>query len=148
MSSEEVTVPDVDIEVDALMMDEAARVDWHKLTEAEAAGFGLAMGLYRDVSHSHQYRRMAWGTATGGVISMSVLVGACLLFGSGPWFALSVVIGTQALRALWLYWKAHQARQDVRFMEQQALQVIRELAAAHPSKGTDTYQGGPSPQAG
>lgn len=134
MSNEEIN-PDVDVAVDALMMDEAAKVDWHKVTEAEATSFGLAMGLYRDVSHSKQHRRVAWGTATGGVISMSVLSLACLLIGTGPWFALSVVLGSQAIRALWLYLKAYQASRDVKFMEQQALEVIRELAAAHPAQG-------------
>ena len=136
------SMTDVDIQVDALMMDEAARVNWHALNEAEAASFGLAMGLLRDVSHTHQQRRVAWGTATGGVISMSVLALACMAFGAGPWFALGVVIGTQAIRALVLYLKAHRAAQDVKFVEQQALEVIRELAAAHPDQRQDTYEGG------
>ena len=136
---------DMDIQVDALMMDEASRVNWHALSEGEAASFGLAMGLLRDVSHTHQQRRVAWGTATGGVISMTVLALACLVFGSGPWFALSVVIGTQAIRALVLYWRTHQASRDVKFVEQQALEVIRELAAAHPAQRQDTYEGGSPP---
>src|SRR5579875_3124364 len=105
VNSSEATIHDVDVQIDALMTDEGARVDWHQVTEAEASGFGLALALYRDVVHTYQNRRTAWGTATGGVISMAVLALACILVGAGPWFALSVILGTQAIRALWLYLK-------------------------------------------
>jgi hypothetical protein len=134
MIRSEPTIHDVDVAVDARIADETAAVDWDAVTTSEASAFGLALGLYRDVLHTYEKRRVAWGTATGGVISMSVLALACILMHAGPWFALSVVLGTQTLRALWLYLKAHQSRRDVKALEEQALDYAKELAAIHPSK--------------
>lgn len=133
MPQSEPVIHDVDIAVDARLVDEASQVDWHAVSTAEASSFGLALGLYRDVVHTHEKRRVAWGTATGGVISMSVLAIACLLCGTGPWFALSVVVATQMVRALWLYLKVHQSSRDVQALEGQAVDVARELAAIHPA---------------
>lgn len=64
---------------------------------------------------------------------MAVLTVACLLCHCSPWFTLSVVIGTQAIRALWLYLKAHQASRDVKVFEHQAHDILKELAKAHPA---------------
>jgi hypothetical protein len=137
MDSSEVTIQsaDVDVDVDTLMTDEASKVDWHQVKEEEAASFGLALALYRDVYHSHLLRRNAWGTATGGVISASVLSLVAWLCGASGWFALAIVIGTQLIRALWLYRKAYVAAQIVGQFEQQAVDVLRELAQLHPAKG-------------
>jgi len=130
----EPVIHDVDIEVDARVVDEASKVDWHSVSEAEASSFGLALGLYRDVVHTHEKRRVAWGTAVGGNISMCVLAIACLVCGTSPWFALAVVAATQTCRALWLYLKVHQSARDVRALEQQAIDVARELACLHPTQ--------------
>jgi len=147
--SSEVKIPAVDIQIDALMTDEVSRVDWNQVSEDEAVGFGLALSFYRDTAHAHRERRIAWGTAAGSVISMVALTLACLVAHRSPWFALGLVAVTQGLRASWLYWKAFQAAQDVRVMESQAVAVARELAAAHPAKGPDTYDSGsPFPEAG
>ena len=134
MTRSEPVIHDVDINIDARLVDEAGAVDWHRVSEEEASSFGLALGMYRDVVHTHEKRRVAWGTATGGVISMSVLSLACLLCGTGPWFALSVVLGSQAIRALWLYLKAHQSSRDVKMLEEQAIDVAKELACRHPTQ--------------
>lgn len=134
MNRSEPTIHDVDIEVDARIADETSQVDWDAVTTSEATAFGLALGMYRDVVHTYEKRRVAWGTATGGVISMCVLALACLLLRTGPLFALSIVLATQAMRALWLFWKSVQSKQDVKLLEGQAMEVALDLARLHPAK--------------
>jgi hypothetical protein len=123
----------LDTALDAGLINESAKIDWHSVSEAEASSFGLALGLYRDVAHTCEKRRVAWGTAVGGVISMSVIAISCLLIGTGPWFAISVVVCSQLVRALWLYLKAYQSSRDVRMLGDQALDVVKELATIHPA---------------
>lgn len=111
---------------------EASKVNWHKVTEAETASFGLALGICRDARTDHCQRRIAWGTATGGVISASVLALCCLFLNVGTGFTVSVIIASQAARVLWLYLKAHRASRDIGVFEQQTIDVAKELATLHP----------------
>ena len=117
---------------DEVMADETSRVDWHQITEQEGVTFGIAVSLYNDVVQTYEKRRTAWATATGGVISMSVLAIFCALCHTNPWITVGVIVGTQALRTLWLYRNVYLAAQDTKMMERQAIEVVRELAALHP----------------
>ena len=126
----EVTVEAMDI--DHEMAEAAAQVDWHKVTEAEAASFGLAVSFYREVVQAWLLRRAQWGTAVGGVISMAVLSIVCMLCHTSGWFALMVIIGSQVVRALWLYLKSYRAARVCGQFEQQCIDVVGELAQLHP----------------
>jgi hypothetical protein len=118
--------------VDDNVASEATNIDWHMVTEAEAASFGLALGLYRDIQQVYEKRRVAWGTALGGVVSMCVLILTAHFVGAGPRFALSIVVASQTIRVLWLWWKAQQSKQDVKALETQALELAHELSQQHP----------------
>jgi hypothetical protein len=112
---------------------EAAGVDWHQLTETEVAEFGLALGVYRELSNVQNARYVAWGTAAGSAISVSVLALACSLCHANTWTVAAIIV-SQTVRALWLYLKAHRSIHDSREMEQQAIDVVKELALLHPVK--------------
>ena len=132
MNRSEPTVHDVDIAVDARIVDETAKVDWDSVTTPEASGFGLCLGLYRDVIHTYEKRRVAWNTALGGVLSISVMALVCFFWGLGPGTALTAIVGSQLGRTLWLYWKAHQSLRDVQDLEAQAIDYAKDLAKNHP----------------
>lgn len=122
----------IDTDIDRRIAGEVANVDWHTVSEAEGASFGLALGLYRDVLHSYEKRRVAWGTATGGVISLTAMCLLGLAVHAPPLFILTLIIVTQTARALWLFYKTRQSAGDVGLLEQQAVDSARLLADAHP----------------
>ena len=91
-------------DVDEKILAQVGGVDWHRVCEADAARFGLAVGIYRDSHQSWQLFRTAWGTATCSVISICALTLVCMVAGAGPAFTLGLVIAHQAvLRALYAY---------------------------------------------
>jgi hypothetical protein len=121
---------------DSVVLDTMAKVDWHAVTEGEAASFGLALGLYREQAEVHQNRHVAWGTSAGGVISMSVLTCVCLtVIGANPAITLAAVIAAQVIRAGWLYHKVVAAGTDVRALRDQVIDVTKRIAELHPADG-------------
>ena len=110
----------------------ASRIDWYAVTEAEAAAFGKALGQHRAASYLYEKRRVAWGTALGGTLGMAVLAVACVAVRSSPWFALSVVVVSQTLRTLWLYWQTLRVSRGVTLLERQVVDVARQLVELHP----------------
>lgn len=120
------------LDVDERIMKEVDAVDWKKVSEKEAASFGLAVGFFRDSVQAWKQLRTAWGTCVGSVITMSVLALICILAGTGPGFALALIITHQAVRAAVLWWKARQAQRVVEETERQAVNTATELAAMYP----------------
>jgi hypothetical protein len=133
MNRGEPVTHDVDL-VDARIMDETSTVDWHAVSESEAASFGLSLGLYRDQVHVYEKRRVAWGTGTGSVLSISAMAAVAMLTHAGGWFAVSLIIFTQAFRAGWLYWKMRQSEKDIKLVQDSAIDNARHLAGLHPAK--------------
>jgi hypothetical protein len=125
---------DMSYRTDDMIAKETDNIDWHAVSEAEGASFGLALGIHRDALHVYEKRYVAWGTVVGGVISMAVLSLVALLAGAGPAFALKLVIVTQVVRALWLLWKTYHCGKDVLGLGQQAIDFAHELAQRHPLK--------------
>lgn len=120
--------------LDEQILKEVDSVDWHNVSEADAAGFGLAVGFFRDSNHLCQLRRAAMGAALGGVLSMSVLASFGLLMGASAGFILGLIIVHQLVRTTILWWKSRQAFKMHGEIEQQAIQAARELASKHPAK--------------
>jgi hypothetical protein len=118
--------------IDSRLDEAAAGIDWHAVSQEEAARFGLSLGLYRDVLQAHQKRYVAYGTAAGGVISMTVLVTAAQLVGASPLFGLAIVVTSQTFRAFWLWWKAKQSGRDADALGWDAVFTARNLALDHP----------------
>lgn len=125
------------VEVDQTILKEVDAVNWSTVSEADAASFGLAVGFFRDSNRVCQLRRTAWGTAVGGVVSSSVLAILALALGAGPWFALNLVMVHQTIRAAVLWWRSRQALKQRAAIEQQALEVAKDLAQRYPAQDAE-----------
>jgi hypothetical protein len=121
-----------DIDIDARMVDETSQVDWHQVTEAEGSSFGLALGLYRDALHSYEKRRIAWGTAVGSVVSLSVLFIVASFAGLDKTWTAAIILGSQFLRSALLFRNTQNSFRVLREQERGALEAARELASRHP----------------
>lgn len=122
------------VEVDEQILKEVDNVDWHSVSEPEAASFGLSIGFFRDSNHACQLRKAALGTALGGMLSTSVLAILALLMGAGPAFALCLVLVHQLLRSAVLSWRSHQAKKQHAEIQQQAIATARRLAERYPAR--------------
>lgn len=84
----------------------------------------LSLDLYHDASQIFVARHAAFGTSAGGVMSMGALTILATCVGASPWFALSIVIGTQCIRTLVLWWKSRQAWVVLKLLEADAAKSI------------------------
>jgi len=114
-------------DIDEKIIKHVDRVDWRRVSEADAAAFGLAVSFFRDSFQSWKLCRASWGTAVGGVLSTAVLAFACLAAGLGPAFALALVITHQVVRTTILWWRTRQAQKIVMETEQQAVDSAKQL---------------------
>lgn len=121
-----------DIDIDARVVDETSQVDWQHVTEAEGSSFGLTLGLYRDALHSYEKRRVAWGTAVGSVVSLSVLFLVASFAGLDKTWTAAIILGSQFLRSTLLFRNAQNCSRVVVERERCALDAARELATRHP----------------
>ena len=131
MNRVEPVMHDVDL-VDARVMDKMAAIDWRKLEEKESASFGLVLGLYRDAVHSADERRVACGTAAGGVIAISVLCALAIALGASAGFVALLIIGHQTARTAILWFKWRKANKYAAQVEDELVDVAQELGKAHP----------------
>lgn len=112
----------------------ASGIDWHAIDSREATELGLALGMLRDSATDYDMRRVAWGTAAGGLIGATIMALLALVTCRSPAFALALVVGTQLARATHLWWKARSTRSVVRHMEADAAAVIDRLLQKHPTR--------------
>lgn len=129
-----VEVLDTSARIDAQIMDELTGIDWHSVSEREAAEFGVALGSYRDKVHACDTRRAAYWAMAGGCLSMLIVGLVVLLMGLKASDALGAVAVTQTARTLWLGWKKRQAEREVRLVEDRAVQLASDISQAHPAK--------------
>lgn len=122
------------VEIDDEILKELDSVDWHAVSQPDAASFGLSIGFFRDSNEACRLRKTALGTALGGVISTSVLAIVALLLGAGPWFALNLVMVHQVIRAAVLWWRARQTQKEREVIRQQAVDTAKRLVERYPLK--------------
>ena len=120
-------------DIDDKIMKEVSSVDWHRVTAGDASRFGLAVGFFRDAVTAWKQHQAAWFCAVGGVISSAVLASACLIAGTGPTFALQLILTHQVLRTLLLWWKARTAQKFVIETEKHAIDSAQSLTQAYPA---------------
>ena len=131
MNRSEPSIFDIDL-ADARLVDETSKVNWHAVTEGEAAAFGLALSMYRDQVHVQDMRRAAMQNSFGTLISASVLSVLFLLAGVNPFVALGVIIASMTARTCLLVWANKETQSDVQVFEDQALECADNLAKLHP----------------
>lgn len=107
---------------------ELDNIEWHDVPEADAKSFCF----FRDSLAVHKLRRTAWETAIRGALTSIVLAAICLLIGSGPGFALGLIIVHQVLRTLVLWRNVRKSEQEIVTLEQQVIVLARELVSVHP----------------
>lgn len=131
MNRVEPNVADVDF-VDALLVDKMAAVDWHALSEEEAAKFGLRLGFYRDQYHVLEQRDVAWKTMAMSTLSMAIIALSLSFLKVGAQYILIAVIFTQMARMGVLCHKMMVARRNVKSYEADVVEEAQGLADAHP----------------
>ena len=122
------------IDIDAKIIKQLNGVNWHEVSEADAASFGLSVGFFRDAQHAWKLHRAACGCAAGGVISSAVLALVCLYAGMTPSFTLALVLIHQVVRTIVLWFRARQAQKVVAETQQQAVDTATNLKRTYTPK--------------
>jgi hypothetical protein len=121
-------------DIDDAIVEEVGKVNWHLVTESDAARFGLALGLFRDSVHAYQLRRTAFTTTFGGVIGIATMAIIFAAFGVSPAAAIAGITGAQLGRACHMWWKARQAKKHANEMQHQVTDAAKHLAAQYPNE--------------
>ena len=87
-------------------------VDWEKLTEQQAAGFGLSLSLFNDAVEAHALARAVFLARAAG-LAVSGIVGAVLLTWSNPAVAVIGIVGALSLGTCASWWQTRGARKAV-----------------------------------
>lgn len=117
--------------LDYRLENEVPEIDWKKLSERDAAEFGLLLGKYRELTHDEELRRCAFMTSVGGVIGIVAISIACMFAGIDVYAAM-IILFAQFLRSIRLYLKARKWRTWIVDLEDGTLDFARELAKRHP----------------
>lgn len=87
-------------------------VAWEKITEQQAAGFGLSLSLFNDAVESHALARAVFLARAAGLV-VSGIVGAVLLTWSNPAIAVIGMVGSLSLGTAASWWQTRGARKAV-----------------------------------
>lgn len=112
--------------VDQLPVKELNEVDWEQLTEQQAAGFGLSLGLFNDAMEQLALARAAFLARASGTVVASLVGVIALTWTSGAaavvGMVVALVVGTAGA-----WWGTRRARKAVGEAQQALLADIGQL---------------------
>ena len=102
-------------------------VNWDKLTEPQAAGLGLSLGLFNDAAEDHRRTRAVF-LARLSMLVVAALVGGTMLSWSSPVAAVAGICGALSIGTVASWWQTRRSAEAVR----QATEVLKADAAELP----------------
>ena len=87
-------------------------VDWHKVTEAQAAGFGLTLAFFNDAVEQRAVIRAALFARISSLVTAG-LVGVTVLSWATPGAAVAGIVAALSVSTLATWWGLHKANRDV-----------------------------------
>src|SRR5574342_761530 len=108
--------------IDQLPVNELNEVDWNQVTEQQAAGFGLSLGLFNDAMEQLALARAAM-LARASATVVATLVGVTALTWTDPRAAVAGMVASLLVGLGGAWWGVRQARRAV-VQAQQSLTVV------------------------
>jgi len=106
----------------------------------------LAIDIADAALHAYEKRRVAWGTALGGVISVAMMTVLGVLVGASGYFIAGLIVTTQVFRTLWLGYKAFRAGQECDRLQCEAAFAKVGIPFNHVDADVDDLLGEQPPQ--
>lgn len=104
-------------------------VDWHKVTEQQAAGFSLTLALFNDAVEERAIVRAALMARVSALVTAG-LVGVSLLSWASPGAAVAGIVTALSVGTLATWWGLHKANKNVKqasiAVDAEAVQLPRE----------------------
>ena len=112
-----------------LPLDKVDNVDWHKVTEQQAAGFSLTLSFFNDAVEERAVIRAALMARVSSLVTAG-LVGVALLSWATPGAAIAGIVTALSVGTLATWWGLHKANRNVArtlaAVDAEAVQLPRE----------------------
>ena len=96
-----------------LPLQDMQEVNWDRMTEEQAAGFGLSLSLFNDAVEQHELARTAALARTGSLV-IAAIVGLTMLSWTDPKAAVFGMLGSLVLGAGVSWWHTRRTAKEVK----------------------------------